>query len=116
MILSKDLQEILEGVHYFLAEALTRESLSGRAECLRRGLVLQLEALTGAYPTLRICPAPQGTPRGGGVAKGGSSSASLPVPPHGSAPRQVFRPPYHYHHHQHHLQQQQQWREQQQQQ
>lgn len=54
MILSKDLQEILEGVHYFLSEALPGEPLSGKLECLRRGLVLQLEALALSYPTLRI--------------------------------------------------------------
>ncbi|XP_042209085.1 uncharacterized protein LOC121857204 [Homarus americanus] len=54
MILSRDLQEILEGVHYFLSEALPGEPLSGKLECLRRGLVLQLEALALSYPTLRI--------------------------------------------------------------
>lgn len=54
MILSKDLQEILEGVHYFLSEALPAEPLSGKLECLRRGLVLQLEALSISYPILRI--------------------------------------------------------------
>ncbi|XP_066985869.1 uncharacterized protein [Macrobrachium rosenbergii] len=54
MILSKDLQEILEGVHYFLSETLSHEPLTGKVECLRRGLVLQLEALALSYPTLRI--------------------------------------------------------------
>ncbi|XP_042867417.1 uncharacterized protein LOC122250148 [Penaeus japonicus] len=54
MMLSKDLQEILEGVHYFLSESLTGEPLSGKLECLRRGLVMQLEALALSYPTLRI--------------------------------------------------------------
>lgn len=42
------------GVHYFLSESLTGEPLSGKLECLRRGLVMQLEALALSYPTLRI--------------------------------------------------------------
>ncbi|XP_050703914.1 uncharacterized protein LOC126989323 isoform X2 [Eriocheir sinensis] len=78
MILSKDLQEILEGVHYFLAEALQKESLSGRAECLRRGLILQLEGLAGVYPTLRIQPGEPGGGGGLGGAKGPGSATSLP--------------------------------------
>ncbi|CAL4244829.1 unnamed protein product, partial [Meganyctiphanes norvegica] len=42
------------GVHYFLQDALPAEPLSGKLECLRRGLVLQLEALALSYPSLRI--------------------------------------------------------------
>ncbi|KAB7496799.1 hypothetical protein Anas_09966 [Armadillidium nasatum] len=41
-------------IHFFLEEGLKDESLSGKAECLRRGILLQLEGLRTVYPYLHF--------------------------------------------------------------
>ncbi|XP_076055445.1 uncharacterized protein LOC143033824 [Oratosquilla oratoria] len=88
-MLNKDVQDIIEGVHYFLSESLSCEQLTGKAECLRNALVLQLEALAVNYPTLKLHKGPSyqylnmdqgGTGGGGGSgtsSAGGSGSGTV---------------------------------------
>ncbi|KAK4306850.1 hypothetical protein Pmani_021356 [Petrolisthes manimaculis] len=54
MIISKDVQDVLEGVHYFLSVTLRCERLGIAAEGERRGLVGRLEALTHTHPAISL--------------------------------------------------------------